>query len=54
MEYLRASGTTPIYVYFDLKRGQTVDKLTASFLKQIAWPPEMEFQHVKSYTKLSI
>jgi hypothetical protein len=40
---------TPIYLYFDLKRGttQAVDKIAASFLKQIVWPPEMDIPHLK-------
>jgi len=43
------SNVTPIYLYFDLKKEttQTADKIAASFLKQIAWPPEMDFPHLK-------
>jgi hypothetical protein len=38
---------TPIYLYFDLKTPRTVDNIAATFLKQIAWPPELDFPPVK-------
>ena len=40
---------SPIYLYFDLKKGATLTaaKIAASFFKQIMWPPEMDFPHLK-------
>ena len=44
IEYLKNSGIVPIYVYFDLARVamQTANKVAASFLKQLAYPPDQD------------
>lgn len=42
IQYLRNSGMIPVYVYFDLPKiaTQTANKVAASFLKQLAYPPD--------------
>src|SRR5271170_3437665 len=55
IEYLKNSGIVPIYVYFDLAKiaTQTADKVAASFLKQLAYPPGQDRPFVRTiYEKI--
>jgi hypothetical protein len=44
IEHLKSCGILPVYVYFDIANvaSQTANKVAASFLKQLSYPPDQD------------